>query len=302
MMEPKVAIIVPTFNSLADCLTCLESLSRITYPNLEITVVDDGSTDGTAEAVRKQFPKVRVLQGDGNLWWTGCMNLGLRDALERGADYGMAMNSDVRVAPDCVSELVGCAQANQPCIVGSVIYDAGDPQRIWCAGGILRWPFRGTVMLGHGELDCGQFEGVREVEWTPGMGTLYPRKILLELGCYDRRFPQYHADADLTLRARRKGFRVLVTSGSRLYNNVASTGGLRQEGITWPEIRGVFISLKSADNVKTLPSFIWRHSPWYLAPVSIGWRYFSVTASIARRLGRQLLRAKRSAAVSDPGH
>ncbi len=296
-MSPKVGIIVPTYNSLSDCVKCLESLTRVTYPNCEAVLIDDGSSDGTTVAVSRCYPQVRILQGDGNLWWTGCMNLGLREALHRGVDYIMAMNSDVVVAPDCVDELVRCAEQNKPCIVGSLVYHTADPQRVWCAGGVLRWPLRGTVMLGNGELDRGQFEGVREVEWTPGMGTLYPREILLELGGYDSRFPQYHADADLTLRARRKGYKVLVTSRSRLFNRVENTGvRLRQQGITWPEIKAIFTSLRSADHLGTLPRFIWRHSPVFLFPLCLGWRYFSVTASIAIRLSRQLQGSGRTAA------
>jgi GT2 family glycosyltransferase len=283
-MDPKVTITVPTYNSLLDCLGCLESLSKITYPNCDVVVVDDGSTDGTAEEVARLYPQVQILHGDGNLWWTGCMNLGLREALARGADYCMAMNSDVRVAPECVGELVRCAEGNKPCIVGSVIYELAEPQRIWCAGGMLRWPFPGTVMLGHGELDHGQLEGVREVEWTPGMGTLYPRQILLELDCYDAKFPQYHADADLTLRARRRGYRVLVTSRSRLYNESGKTGGVRSDvALSWEDARIIFFSPRSGDNVKTLPRFYWRYCPGPLVPVALLYRYLSILGFIAKR-------------------
>jgi len=299
MTPPKVAIIVPTYNSVSDCLSCLESLMKLAYPDFAVTVVDDGSTDGTSEAVSRLYPKVRILQGDGNLWWTGCMNVGSRDALERGADYVMAMNSDVCVAPDCLLELVRCAEENKPCIVGSLIYFMGDPQRIWCAGGMMVWPLVGATHIGYNERDQGQFEGVREVEWTPGMGTLYPRKILLELDCFDRKFPQYYADADFSLRARRKGYRVLVTSRSRLFNDTETTGFLlREEGITWAEIKTVFISLRSAFDIGTYPRFVWRYSPPLLFWFCLGWHYFRLTRGICKRLWRSIFGYRRPDALS----
>jgi GT2 family glycosyltransferase len=296
---PKVAIIVPTYNTVADCLSCLESLMKLAYPDFEVTVVDDGSTDGTSEAVSRLYPRVRILRGDGNLWWTGCMNLGSRDAIERGADYVFCMNSDGRVAPDCVEELVRCAEENKPCIVGSLIYYIDDPKRICGAGAVLHWPFPGTVLLGAQELDQGQFEGVREVEHTPGMGTLYPREILLELGYFDPKLPQYHCDSDLALRARKRGYRVLVTSGSRVFNNAGTQGfRLRSGGITWSEIRAVFLSLRSPAHIGTYPRFVWRYSPWFLFPLCLGWCYFRLTLQICRRLWRNIFGYRRPNVLS----
>lgn len=144
-------------------------------------------------------------------------------------------------------------------------------------------------MLGHGEADRGQYQGVREVEWIPGMGTLYPREILVELDCFDSKFPQYHADADLTLRARRKGYRVLVTSRSRLFNDAQKTGvGIRAEGVTWAEIKVVFTSVRSADYIGTGPRFIWRYSPRLLFLLCLAWRYAQITRAICIRLWRNV--------------
>jgi len=289
MTQPRVAIVVPTYNSVSDCLSCLESLMKLTYPSFEVIVVDDGSTDGTAEAVSRLYPKVRILRGDGNLWWTACMNLGSRDAVRRGADYVLAMNDDVRVAPDSLEELVRCAEENKPCIVGSLIYYLDDPERIWCAGAAFRWPFPGGVPIGERQLDRGQFEGVREVEHTPGMGTLYPRDILLELDYFDPKLRHYLCDSDFTLRARMRGYRVLVTSRSRIFNRVEKTGfRLRVEGITWPEIKALFTSLRSVHHLGTMPRFIWRYSPRGLFPLCLGWHYFWLTGAICKRLWRNV--------------
>ena len=286
---PKVSVVIPTHNDWEYTRECLQALTQVSYPNLELLLVDDGSTDGTAEHVAQSFPHVRVLPGDGNLWWTGSMNLGLQDALARGADYVMALNNDVLVAPEAVSALVECAQKNKNAIVGSLIYKADEPDMIWCAGGALRWPWPGEIMLGNGERDVGQYEGIRRVKWTPGMGTLMARDILLELNLYDaRHMPQYIADADFTLRAGRAGHPVLVTSESKLYNHVENTGGITtdKQHITWLEFISIFTSLRSADYLPARLVFIFRHCPkrWLLPALFI--RYSRLLGYGLKRMAR----------------
>lgn len=272
-MNPYVAVVIPTFNDWYHTQECLSHLTNSEYP-LDIILVDDGSTDGTSTNVKMHFPQVHVLRGDGNLWWTGATNLGAREALKRGADYVLTLNNDVLVAPNTVSALVNCVSEHPNSIIGSIIYYADLPERIWCAGGEFQWPWPGEVMIGHNQIDHGQYNGVRRVQWTPGMGTLIPRAILIALNYYDsRNMPQYQADADFTLRARKSGYEVFVTSESKLYNHVENTGGLAKDKnkISWQEYYSLFISFRSADYWRGRLTFIWRHCPrrWLLFAILI---------------------------------
>ena len=266
----KIAIVIPTHNRKNSLIECLKYVYESDYKNIDVIVIDDGSNDGTSEEISVNFPSVRILHGDGSLWWTGSMNLGVRDALARGADYVLALNDDVLIAPNAVKALVDCASAHPGAVVGSLIYEAGRPDTIWCAGGVLAWPWPGEVMLGHNQQDMGQYDGVRAVRWTPGMGTLMSREVLLKLNLYDaRNMPHYIADADFTLRASQAGYPILVTSESKLYNHVENTGGIPADRrrITWHEFVSIFTSLRSPEYLRARLVFIWRHCPkgWLIA-------------------------------------
>src|SRR5574340_1139813 len=144
----KVAIVIPTHNNKRTIIECLEFIMKDDYDNIEIIVIDDGSWDGTTNAITAEYPSVKVINGDGNLWWAGAMNVGIKAALDGGADYVLALNDDVLISPGSVRALVTCAQAHGKTIIGSLIYFAQDSNIIWSAGGLLKWPWPGEFMVG----------------------------------------------------------------------------------------------------------------------------------------------------------
>ena len=77
----KIYILIPVHNNRDTTLKCLELLSKQTFHDFTVTVTDDGSTDGTYGAICEQFPQVTVLRGDGDLWWTGAINMALEHVL-----------------------------------------------------------------------------------------------------------------------------------------------------------------------------------------------------------------------------
>jgi GT2 family glycosyltransferase len=284
---PRVSVVIAVHNDWKCTRQCLKALAQVTYRNFEIILVDDGSTDGTAENTARFFPRVRLLFGDGNLWWSGSMNLGIQDALSQMADYVMILNNDVLVSPNTVDMLVKCAQEHKNSIVGSLIYRADQSDVIWCAGGELRWPWPGEIMLGNGEKDRGQYNGVRQVEWMPGMGTLIPREILIKLNFYDaNHMPQYIADADFTLRAGKLAYKVMVTSDSKIYNNVENTGGIPigRQRIKWRQFISIFTSLRSPEYFPARTRFIFRHCPkkWLIPAFFI--RYLRLVGYALKRI------------------
>jgi GT2 family glycosyltransferase len=140
------------------------------------------------------------------------------------------------------------------------------------------------VQLGMGESDFGQFEGIIQRDWSPGMGTLIPRHVLEKTNSYDfKNMPQYLADVDLCLRAKRLGHPLYITSNSKLYNHVENTGGLSKQGrLSWSQIKFIFTSFRSGEYLRARITFIWRHSPIYLVLPSLIVRYFRLLVYILR--------------------
>jgi GT2 family glycosyltransferase len=90
-----IYIVIPVFNRINFTRECLISLRGQTYTDYKTLVVDDGSTDDTEEIIKREFPEVKVLKGDGNLWWTGATNMGIEYALKIGHenDFILTLNS-----------------------------------------------------------------------------------------------------------------------------------------------------------------------------------------------------------------
>jgi GT2 family glycosyltransferase len=225
---PRVAVVIPVHNDRERTVRCLESLAKIDYAAHTPVVVDDGSRDGTAEVLAERFPAATVLRGNGNLWWAGATNLGVRHALECGYGFVLTLNNDTQVEPPFLNYLVEAAVANPRTIVGSRINFLHRPSVIWALGATMRWA-DGKIfhLLEQGTPDTAphlQESVLRPVETLTGCGTLIPVDCFRETGYYDaRRFPQYHADAEFVLRAAKYGWQAMVHMRAVVRNDAANT-------------------------------------------------------------------------------
>jgi hypothetical protein len=226
---PSVAAIVLNYNGREVTLQALASLTALDHRPLEIVVVDNGSTDGSYEAVAAAFPEVTQLRTEVNLGPAGGANLGVRHALDRGHDYLLILNNDIEVAPDMVTEMVRAAESDPAIgVVGPKAYFYWDRERIWTAGGRIAFREAVTKERGTGEPDRGQFDRDEETGYVNGCAQLVKRAVFEEVGLWD---PIYHLsfeDADFCLRARRAGWRSWYAHRARLWHMVSvSTGPYR---------------------------------------------------------------------------
>src|SRR5947207_11557581 len=132
--EPVVYAVVPAHNRRDKTLRFLRSFADVTYPRKRVVIVDDGSTDGTRQAIELNHPDVPVLTGDGDLWWSGGTNAGIRYALEQGADFILTINDDSIMSPDFLDHLVAAARQDPLRIVGCRLHRQDVLEEIWSIG------------------------------------------------------------------------------------------------------------------------------------------------------------------------
>lgn len=285
----KVAVIIPTHNRVEMLCRSVTSVFESDYTSLSIFVIDDGSSDGTSDILQSKFSDVHIIHGNGSLWWSGSINAGIRNALLADFDYFLLLNDDVVIDAKAISSLVKCALDNPQSIIGSMVYDNSNPTTIWSAGVRLQWPWPGEFTIGQGENDNGQYDGVRSVASMPGMGTFISRSIVGKIGLFDEKFmPQYLADIDFPIRATNAGFSALITSDSKLYNSIETTGGvgLDCKSLTWREAASIFTNYKSSEYAPARITFLFRHCPliWLFPAILI--RYTCLFVYILKRLLR----------------
>ncbi|MDO8477681.1 MAG: glycosyltransferase family 2 protein [Candidatus Rokubacteria bacterium] len=221
---PKVFIIILNWNGLRDTLECLESVERLEYPAKTVVVVDNGSTDGSPEAVRTQAPSVLLLRNETNLGYAGGNNVGIRYALEHGADYIWLLNNDTVVRPDSLATLVSVADATPNLGLASpFIYDYEGPQRLQFGGVIARLADQ-TFHRVNDPLE-------REGPTTGGRLVLYGTALLIKasavktIGYLDERYFAYREDNDYSMRSLDAGLRNIVVSASKVYHKNSGSLG-----------------------------------------------------------------------------
>jgi len=219
---PRVVIIILNWNGLRDTIACLESLSRLDYPRYQVVVVDNGSTDGSAEAIREGFPDVALIKNGENLGFTGGNNVGLRYALAQGADYTLLLNNDTEVAPDFMVRLIVAAESDPSVgITGPTIYYYARPELIWSAGGMIDRLRGQTRMVGLNEQDAGQYSTApREVDFVTGCALLVKRAVMERVGLLDERFFAYYEEAEWCVRAQRAGFRIVHVPTAKIWHKI----------------------------------------------------------------------------------
>jgi GT2 family glycosyltransferase len=222
---PRVAVILLNWNGRDDTMGCLKSLQALEYPNWEVLVVDNGSEDGSVEAIHQGYPDIFVIENGRNLGFTGGNNRGIEVALSRGAEFIMLLNNDTTVAPDLLLAFVRAAEEHLDAgVFGAKIYFLADPKRIWYAG--TRWSADGLGFerVGDGVLDEGtDFHQVQDTEYACGCAMLFRASAARTVGLLDDRFFIFYEEADWCFRARKAGFRCLFVPEAKVWHRVSAT-------------------------------------------------------------------------------
>ena len=225
MLTPKIAIVILNWNGAADTLECLRSVCGIEYSNFEILVVDNGSTDGSVEAIRQYNPSIRIIETGGNLGYAAGNNVGIRVALKDGSDFVLLLNNDTIVDSALVKKFVVAAGTIPNAgILGAKIYFYSEKKKISYAGGKWKNIFSGCTHIGEGVLDDGQsFNRVDETDFVTGCALFIRREVIEAIGLLDERFFLTFEDTDWYYRARRRGYQCIFVPSSIVWHKVAAS-------------------------------------------------------------------------------
>lgn len=222
--QPMVAVILLNWNNAHFTAPCIRSLEKSDYSNVQIFVVDNGSADGSPDALRKDFPRITLVRNDKNLGFAGGNNVGIRAALENGAEYVLILNNDTEVDPSLIRELVAVCEADHSCGISTPkMYFMNPPNLIWFAGSNVNLWTGSSNHVGCGEIDHGQFDAVTEPAFATGCCLLVRANLLKKLGGFDESFFIYSEDVDLSLRYRKAGYRIVFNPRAKLWHKESGT-------------------------------------------------------------------------------
>jgi GT2 family glycosyltransferase len=291
-----LTIVIPVHNRRQLTRTCLESLGNQIDRDFNIIVVDDGSTDGTFEMLAGEFPEVTVLKGDGNLWWTGAVNLGVQHVLERcdPNDIILLMNNDTVAADGFFRTILESAAHRPNALIGSVALDIEDRERIVGGGVSINWwnaKYTSYNYRARYSEELSRSQGLKRVSALPGRGTLVPVKVFQRIGLFDeRRLPHYGADYEFSCRADRMGYELLVDYGAIIYSHVSLTGLNNQDKtLTWSDLVKSFFSIRSPNCLKYRWNFARLTRPLFQAFVFF---FFDLVRLIGGTLRNQVFSKK----------
>jgi len=270
----KIGVVIPVFNRKFFTRECIQSLRGQTRSVDLIIIVDDGSTDGTSEMLRDEFPEVIVLNGDGHLFWTASINLGIKHALSLGMDYILTMNNDTKATPSFVEKMVWGAVQKPLALIGALDIDMTTQQPYYGGEYIHWWTGTSTFLLN--KLRKDEQHGLHQVSLFPGRGLLIPKEVFIKIGLFEeKQLPHYMADYDFTLMANRNGFPVYCNYEARLFTYPEEGGDHKiRKRKTLRNYFNHLFSIKGGGNLKNFTIYTFRNWPAKVLPTALMLGYF----------------------------
>ena len=251
----KIFIIILNWNQAKLTMECVDSVRKMKVPsnyNLNIVVVDNGSEhpvtlseverslSGNTRDSSTSVGMTKVIQNNKNLGFAGGNNVGIKYALDNFADYVMILNNDTLVDPSLLANLLNGMQKDpKAAIVSPKIYfakgfefkkekykkaDLG--KVIWYAGGKMDWKNIYGSNIGVDEVDKGQYDKEKEIDFATGACFLISATVLKETGIFDEKYFMYLEDADLSLRMKKKKYKIIYEPKAELWHKVAQSSGI----------------------------------------------------------------------------
>lgn len=260
-MLPKVVVLILSYNGKKFLGEAIESYLKNEYGNFKITVIDNGSADGTEKYVKDNYPQVMVLRLDVNRGYSGGFNIGLKFAFEQeNADYALITNNDVLADRNIIAELVKTASADDKTgFTTGKVYFYNSRNTLQTVG-MSYDPVRlNGGHIGIFEEDNGQHDKVEERAFADDIFMLVSRNLYMLTGGYDEEFVLQAEQFDWQIRAKLLGFKIMFTPYAKLWHKESMTIGKHSPLKLYYDARNPMIVLLKYRSAEQFRKYFWLH-------------------------------------------
>ncbi len=262
MPASRVVVVILTMNQRELTRACLESLRDCREELAGVVMLDNASTDGTYELVTAEFPEVNAIRSETNLGMAAGRNLGLRTALEMGADYVWSIDNDTVVPKGTIPKLNEFMDANPDVgIAAATVCWGHERDKVWSTTGFIDWelgePKHPERNRPYAELE----QEVNEAAFICGCNMFFRAEVVRKTGGYDERFFCYYEDVDCSIRARKLGYRLVSLRTPVIYHYHRSALGRASPRMTYFVMRNRFLFVEQNCTPEQRRKFMTR---WYL--------------------------------------
>lgn len=280
-LQKKVHIVLLNWNNEEDTLECIKSLQEIDYNNYETIIVDNGSEKESVLKIKKEYPEIKIIENKKNIGFAGGNNVGIKYAMENGADYVLLLNNDTTVEKDFLNKLVEKGESDEKNgLVGAKIYFHNEPDRIWFAGGKVNWLKNKGTHIGLDEIDKGQYDEIKEVDYLTGCCLLIKKEVIEKISQADLNsrsrvglnsrsrvglsprsrvglsprsnqieflaedYFLYYEDTDFCLRAKNADYKCLYVPQAKIYHKISRSTKPGSAGYIYYHVRNGLVMAK----------------------------------------------------------
>ena len=238
----KVGIVVVNYNTEEDTHNFLASVKKARTPDIDLSlvIVDNGSKKVLTLSEKEKAGNTTLIRSEVNTGFAGGYNIGIKKALEDGAEYILIVNNDTIIDENLIVNLLNILKKNSKIgvTVPKIYFAKGHEfhkerytkdelgKVFWYAGGSTDWDNVKSIHRGVDEVDHGQYDTTEETDFATGCCMMFPREVLKKSGLFDEKYFLYYEDADLNERIKRAGYIIYyVPTAVLVHVSAASTGG-----------------------------------------------------------------------------
>ncbi|MDM0527875.1 glycosyltransferase family 2 protein [Clostridium perfringens] len=270
-MKPLVYIILVNYNGVNDTLNCIKSLEKINYDNFKIIIVDNFSNDNSLNILKKNInQKHTIIESEENNGFSAGNNIGIKFAINKGAEYVLLLNNDTIVEKNFLNELVSSVDCNTGIVIGKIYY-ASEKNKLWYDGGNINFITGKVKHINFNKIDKKMECKDKNITFATGCCMLIPIEVIKKIGLLNEDYFLYYEDSDYCVNVLNNNFNIVYNPNAIIYHSVSSSTGNNSPLSQYYMIRNKLFFIKK--NIKPkykIIAFLWFYVELILGIVKKG--------------------------------